>query len=70
MILTQIFSVISIILGIYILIAYFKETKLPTPREPDYHLGCFLSDHDTTHSVQLTSKISELQSRTKIMDPY
>ena len=59
MFLTQIFSLACLVLGIYIAIDFFKDQDMTTlaPAKPHYHLGCFLVDHNLTHSHDLVQRV-------------
>ena len=59
MFLTQIFSLACLVLGIYIGIDFFNDQDMSklAPAKTQYHLGCFLADHNLTHSHDLVQKV-------------
>lgn len=67
--LTQTLSISAIIIGIYILGTVLLTENTPQQkvlRNAEYHLGCFLTEHNVTHSYGLESRVSELRERSKV----
>ncbi len=60
--LTQILSISSILLGIYLLFIFLKNAELPNsfPDQTEYHMGCFSSDNQLNHSISVRQYIAAL----------
>jgi hypothetical protein len=69
MVLTKTLAVISILLGVYILAVYIMEQPAKLVARPNYHLGCFLSDHNTSHSLLISQKLQQLVSSSSKLSP-
>ncbi len=50
--LSQVFSGVAIVLGLYLLFRFFSSTDLPIIKgEITYHLGCYDPDYHNNHSA-------------------
>lgn len=62
--LLQIFSGASILLGLYVLLINFmsKEQSI-IHRDTTYHIGCYDPDYHNNHSLELSEKLTKMQSK-------
>ena len=65
----RVFSISAIILGLYIIFTYFwgsnitvKEKVSKSKIREDFHVGCYLNDHNLTHSSRLSFRVDEIKS--------
>lgn len=62
--LTQILSISSILLGIYLLIIFLKNAEMPSafPEQTEYHMGCFSPDNQLNHSISIRQYLQAIDS--------
>jgi hypothetical protein len=59
----QTLSISSIILGLYLIFAFFEKNEINVPfdYEADYHMGCYNSERDNTHSKDLSNFLENIE---------
>jgi len=62
--LTQILSISSVLLGVYLIIIFLKNAEMPRPfpDQTEHHMGCFSPDNQLDHSVSIREYLGAINA--------
>jgi len=67
MIAVSVLSVSAILLGLYIIGHFLFLSSNTTLQESNLHLGCFLTEHNVSHSFLIGSSLEKLSKKSRAL---